>query len=78
MTKIRYDNAKGDYDGPKKFIIDLNFSSEFRKPYLLLDMIFNTLLKVISQGHEKFVPKINFCPMFKNRVMLPNIALSPF
>jgi len=38
-------------------------------------MIFNILLKGISRGNEKFVPKINFCPRFKNRVRLSKPVL---
>ncbi|KAK2720620.1 hypothetical protein QYM36_004495 [Artemia franciscana] len=38
-------------------------------------MIFNILLKAISQARETFVPKINFCPRFKYRVMLPKPVL---
>ena len=43
--------------GLRKLIIDLNLCDEFRKPDLLLDMIFNTLPTAISQGHKKIFPK---------------------
>ena len=56
--------------GFKKFIIDLSFCDKLKKPDQLLDMIFKILLKTISQGREKFVSKINFCPRFKNRLRL--------
>ncbi|KAK2728036.1 hypothetical protein QYM36_008495 [Artemia franciscana] len=69
-----YDYAKADYDGFKKFTIDLNLCNEFRKPGLSLDMISNILFNVISRT-LKFVPKINFCPRLKNRVTLSKPVL---